>query len=88
MKYLERVAFVVLFVPLALIASITFVLSLVAVVPGLVFRFLTRGPGPADQYLDWWTDSVCGRVLLKAPVFVWLQSIQRRTLKRTDGTED
>ena len=87
MKYLERAAFVILFVPLALIASITFVLSLVAVVPGLVYLFLTRGPESADKFLDWWTDSVSGRVLLRAPVFVWLQSIQRRNLKRTDGHE-
>ena len=81
MKYLERVAFVVLFVPLALISGVAWILSLIAIIPGLVIRFLTEGPTPADKYLDWCMDKAGERFLLKAPVFVWLESIQRRTGK-------
>ena len=87
MKYLERVAFVVLFVPMAIISGVSFVLAVTAVIPMLVFRFLTEGPGQADKFLDWWMNQVGDKFLLKAPFVVWLESIQRRTPKRTDGTE-
>ena len=78
MKYLEPVAFVVLFVPLALISAIAFVLAATGVIAGFVFRFLTEGAEPADKYLDRWMDQVSEHVVFKAPVFVWRESIQRR----------